>query len=78
MGWFSIASHSGADYFLTTLVDFSVKAWVYLMCFNLKLIHYQILPCMVRTQFQIQVLHVISDNGLEFLSLQPYLISNDF
>jgi hypothetical protein len=69
-----IETHSGAHYFLTIVDDYTRFTWIFLMKFKsetqglLKLF-----ITFVHTQFNCQVKNIRSDNGLEFISLKPFL-----
>ena len=69
-----LETHSGAHYFLTIVDDFTRFTWIFLMKFKseTQMLLKQFIAY-AYTQFNSQIKSIRSDNGMEFISLKPYL-----
>ncbi|KAL5764898.1 hypothetical protein ACOSQ2_017492 [Xanthoceras sorbifolium] len=70
---FSVASLSGAYYFLTIVDDYSRCTWLYLMRYKSETQSFlKNFYNMIKTQFHRNMKIIRSDNGLEFISMQSF------
>jgi hypothetical protein len=72
-----ISSHFGARYFLTIVDDFTRCTWVFLM--SSKSDTQPLLKSFflfVRTQFNVNIKIIRTDNGSEFLSMKDFFLNN--
>ncbi|KAL2922825.1 Retrovirus-related Pol polyprotein from transposon TNT 1-94 [Bienertia sinuspersici] len=72
-GPYKTPSTCGAHYFLTIVDDFSRGVWVYLLADKTEVYaSFNSFFAMVKTQFEVTVKYVRSDNGTEFKPMIPY------
>ena len=71
-----ISTHSGLRFFLTVVDDFIRCIWVFLIQHKSEVHHLFVnFVKFVQTQFHTTIKIVRSDNGTEFVSLQPFFTS---
>lgn len=68
-GRYHTTSHNGSHYFLTIVDDYTRGTWVYLMKQKTQIVEILMSFCnMIKTQFNVDVKRIWSDNGTEFMN----------
>ena len=74
-GPYRVPTHSGAQYFLTIVDDFTRYTWIHLMHFKSESQRYlRSFFSFVQTQFETRIQQIQVDNGGEFYSMKDFFL----